>query len=403
MTSNDTNIATVNPSVVSSSVQPVIVTGVSAGSTTLTVSFSGGGYTGGDITVDVTVTDPVSCRVRFFLDNELYDEVTVYKGHAVGDDWPKNPVKRGYTFDGWFTGQNGSGVEFKSSTLINWDTDLYANWVYSGGTGPGYSTPVTPSLPLVQDYKAKIRTGIDLETEVPIEVGNGIALIESGLPDVIPPVAVITMPPISDVNNYAVNVPVPSLSTENIEGTLTLNTGAGSVTIPSNMLTGVEGAAGQKAQIAIGTGDKENLPVDVRNQIGDRPLVQLTLSVDGRQASWNNPQAPVSVSIPYTPSPAELANPDSIVVWYIDGSGNVDCVPNGRYDPETGIVTFTTTHFSYYAVAYNKVSFKDVAPGAWYSKAVGFIAAYQIALFKTVLFGFFMNFVISDSFRSSPK
>mgnify|MGYP001501834532 CR=1 FL=1 len=48
---------------------------------------------------------------------------------------------------------------------------------------------------------------------------------------------------------------------------------------------------------------------------------------------------------------------------------------NCVYDPETGTVRFTTNHFSKYAVGYNKVSFKDVAKDAWYSKAVSFIAA----------------------------
>jgi hypothetical protein len=139
------------------------------------------------------------------------------------------------------------------------------------------------------------------------------------------------------------------------------------------MLTGVSGISGSKAEIAIGQGDKSKLPKVIRNAIGDRPLIQLTLSIDGKQTDWSNPNAPVTVSIPYTPTAAELANPESIVVWYIDGSGNVVSVPNGRYDPATGMVTFTTTHFSDYAVAYNKVSFKDVAESAWYSKAVSFI------------------------------
>ena len=59
----------------------------------------------------------------------------------------------------------------------------------------------------------------------------------------------------------------------------------------------------------------------------------------------------------------------------IDGSGNIVCVPNGRYDPATGTVTFSTTHFSLYAVGYNPASFSDVAPTDWYYKAVSFIAA----------------------------
>ncbi|MPM60449.1 Endo-1,4-beta-xylanase A [bioreactor metagenome] len=66
------------------------------------------------------------------------------------------------------------------------------------------------------------------------------------------------------------------------------------------------------------------------------------------------------------------------MIWYIDGSGNVITTPNGRYDPVTGMVTFNTTHFSNYAVAYSKMSFNDVASSAWYYKAVSFIAARQI-------------------------
>ncbi|HPE16195.1 MAG TPA: S-layer homology domain-containing protein, partial [Oscillospiraceae bacterium] len=105
---------------------------------------------------------------------------------------------------------------------------------------------------------------------------------------------------------------------------------------------------------------------------------RLALSIDGEETDWSNPDAPVTVSIPYTPTAAELENPGSIVVWYIDGSGNVVTIPNGRYDPAAGTVTFSTTHFSGYAVAYNKVSFSDVADTAWYSGAVNFIAAREI-------------------------
>lgn len=144
------------------------------------------------------------------------------------------------------------------------------------------------------------------------------------------------------------------------------------------MLTGVEGVIGNKADICIDKGDKSNLPENVRDAIGDRPLIKLTLSIDGNQTDWSNPDAPVIVSLPYTPTAAELADPESIVVWYIDGSGNVITVPNGRYDPVTGTVTFNTTHFSNYAVAYNRATFNDVPAGAWYAPAVSFITAREI-------------------------
>lgn len=48
--------------------------------------------------------------------------------------------------------------------------------------------------------------------------------------------------------------------------------------------------------------------------LGDRPLVQLTLTADDRQVEWNNPDAPITVSIPYIPTAAELQDPEHIVI-----------------------------------------------------------------------------------------
>lgn len=122
------------------------------------------------------------------------------------------------------------------------------------------------------------------------------------------------------------------------------------------MLTGIAAGDGRIAEITIGEGDKSALPEVVQAALGDRPLIQLSLSINGRQTDWDNPGAPVTVSIPYTPTAEELAHPESIVIWYIDGSGSVVTIPNGHYDPLSGTVVFDVTHFSDYAVAYNKLS-----------------------------------------------
>jgi len=67
----------------------------------------------------------------------------------------------------------------------------------------------------------------------------------------------------------------------------TLSTAAaGTVTVPSNMLTGVKlpdgspGISGSKAEISIAQGDKTSLPEDIKAAIGDKPLVSLSLSID---------------------------------------------------------------------------------------------------------------------------
>lgn len=63
------------------------------------------------------------------------------------------------------------------------------------------------------------------------------------------------------------------------------------------------------------------------------------------------------------------------MVYYISASGELVTVPNCVYDAKTGIVTFTTTHFSTYAVSYKAVSFSDVSDSAWYADNVAYLTA----------------------------
>jgi len=81
------------------------------------------------------------------------------------------------------------------------------------------------------------------------------------------------------------------------------------------------------------------------------------------------------VSIPYSPSEEELADPEHIVVWYIDSTGKPVSIPNGKYNPATGMVTFRTTHFSKYAVAFVKKSFNDIDNYPWAKKAIEVMAS----------------------------
>jgi Trk K+ transport system NAD-binding subunit len=250
----------------------------------------------------------------------------------------------------------------------------------SGGSSGSGANPPAPPPPGVNAVAA---AGDTPETTLPVSVsnGNGTVSLEASTAEALfgeEGTALVTIPPIAGLKDYTLEMPAFALAGSQGGETLTLSTEAGSITLPGNMLLGGLEAEAQKVSITLGEGDKSLLPEDVREALGDRPLIRLSLAVDGQQTSWSNENAPVTVSIPYTPTPQELANPESIVIWYIDGSGNTVSVPNGRYDPATGTVTFATTHFSYFAVGYNQVSFKDVAADAWYGKAVAFISAREI-------------------------
>ena len=316
----------------------------------------------------------VTHTVNFYSNGVLHASKTVTSGDALGANWPDNPTRHGYNFAGWFTGPNGTGTWYSSLFPITADVDLYANWERISDDSPEDDEITTPPTPT---YQADVVTESGSVTKLPVAVDKdaGTASVDAGSQGLDREVSAITIPSVPGVDTYSVDISISNLTTPDLQGALTVNTDAGNVTLPSNMLTGAEGVDGDKAQISIGEGDKSALPDDVKVAIGDKPLIRLTLSIDGRQTDWNNPNAPVTVSIPYTPTAEELANPECIVVWYIDGSGNVVTIPNGRYDPETGMVTFTTTHFSDFAVVYNPVSFNDVAADAWYHKAVSFIAS----------------------------
>jgi hypothetical protein len=240
-----------------------------------------------------------------------------------------------------------------------------------GGGGGGDST--------TQTYNADVKqSGVTTDT-LPVMVSDSIGtaslngakaenLLRAGN-------ASVSMPNISGVSAYRLELPASALSVDQRGGALTLTTGFGSVTFSDNMLSSLTGAEENTAGITVARGDALGLSEEEKAAVGNRPIVQLTLTLDGTQTAWNNHAAPVAVTIPYTPTAEELKNPESLIIWYLDGSGKLVCIPNGHFDGATGTVTFTTTHFSKYAVGYNPVSFKDMADAAWYKKAVAFIGA----------------------------
>lgn len=342
--------------------------------------------TGGTATDNYTITTRTNgtltvaeraYTVTFHNNGSVYTTKTVIAGQSIESaNWPAAPTRSSYTFGGWFTGENGSGSQFTASTPVNATITVYAKWTYKGGSsssggGGGSSSPATPT------YKAEVKAenGTEKTLSVKVDKDAGTASIDANSQSFAQGETVITIPSIPDVDTYSVGIPVPELSTTGEQGTLTLETDISNITVPSNMLTGVAGISGSKAQITIGQGDKDTLPGEVKAAIGDRPLIQLTLSIDGRQTDWSNPSAPVTVSIPYTPTAEELANQEHITVWYIDGKGNVLEVPSGRYDPTTGMVTFSTTHFSNYAVAYVHKTFSDLGRVEWARKPVEVLAS----------------------------
>jgi len=155
---------------------------------------------------------------------------------------------------------------------------------------------------------------------------------------------------------------------------LTISTPVGSITFDSNTISDLSEKAAGDLKIKINRVDASSLLPEAQQIVGDRPVYDII--VTGGDKSISQFGGNVTVSVSYTPKEGEDTN--AIVIYYINASGQLEVVTNGKYDPVTGMVTFTTRHFSKYAVGYHKIDFKDVDENAWYSKAVSFIAAREI-------------------------
>jgi hypothetical protein len=154
-----------------------------------------------------------------------------------------------------------------------------------------------------------------------------------------------------------------------------VKTAFGIISLPDNILANTEIGNGKDIEFTVSHAETSALPQSVRSHIGNRPVIDLHFSVDGQSLTYNNPDAPVQVSIPYQPADAERNNLQHIVVWYLDGNGHAAPVTDAEYDAGAGAVTFTTTHFSQYAVAFVNKTFEDTAGYSWAIKEIGVMAA----------------------------
>lgn len=157
---------------------------------------------------------------------------------------------------------------------------------------------------------------------------------------------------------------------------LTVNTSLAAISFDDQSMSTITKGSTADVKVSIEKVDPATLSKDAQAKIGDKPIFNFSVTTGDKNISQFGGQ--VMVSIPYTPKPGEDQN--AIVIYYINAEGKLEKVGKCAYDSATGTIRFTTSHFSQYAVGYEKVSFTDVSANDWYSTAVSFIAARGIAL-----------------------
>lgn len=290
----------------------------------------------------------------------------------------------GYYFDGWSSSNGGVFTNVSSTstsfTMPSSNVTITANFRSSQTTTPTSTPTPSPTQNIVVVSEKLTLTGetaqATVNTAVLEKAFDTAKADESGVKTVS-----IEIKPITGAKEYELlltkdiftQLKVDSKAVKKIK----INTPIGSLVVPNNMFRQADIDKVKNIGISIGMANTSNLSKEVLKQIGNRPIVEINATFDGKEITWENNDAQILISVPYYPTAEELKNLEQIIVWYIDGKGNINTVPSGRYYAVSGTVTFTTTHFSKYAVAYKQLSFNDIKDTAS-KKKIEILAAKSI-------------------------
>jgi len=115
---------------------------------------------------------------------------------------------------------------------------------------------------------------------------------------------------------------------------------------------------------------REGISQEMKEKIGDRPVLDLTVMSGSKEISsfegW------VRVSIPYTLKQGE--DPNTVVLYLLRDNGEIEIIKNALFDPLTGELSFTTSHFSLYGIGYKELTFNDIS-GHWAKDYISYLAA----------------------------
>jgi chitodextrinase len=191
-------------------------------------------------------------------------------------------------------------------------------------------------------------------------------------------VAKIVVPAANGAKEYVQTLPVSSLQAADSSKKIVIETPAGTAVVPVNALK-AEAIQQKTVDISLAASGSAALSQGLKDQIGNRPVVDVSIKAGSSNIAISNPLTPVTVSIDYKPTADELKDSEHIVVWSIDNNGESVPVTSGKYDAATGKVTFTATESGKYAVTYVEKTFEDTAKTKWAEKPIEVLASKGIA------------------------
>ena len=269
---------------------------------------------------------------------------------------PVNPSRSGsYSFDGWYDAATG-GEKQTFPLSITADTDLYAKWTYTGGSG----IPVTPPTddpepePIIPDENNNV-------TVPSIDDKKADELVHKAVSSGSDSISIIDT---SDVKGEYTEVTVSKSDLETISkkiennnniNSVSIETSEGDIIIEKEVLNSIlETTDADSISFEIEDA-KDKLTEEQKEAVGDRPVYDINIKAGNENITSFNGKT-ITISLPYTLKAGE--DPENIVVYYVKEDGSLEKV-NCTY--KDGKVIFETDHLSKYVIGYEE-SDKPVTP-----------------------------------------
>ncbi|HHW01080.1 MAG TPA: hypothetical protein GXX36_16215 [Clostridiaceae bacterium] len=253
----------------------------------------------------------------------------------------------------------------------------------TGGGGGGIYIPPEPSSEIIKGDDGTVR--IKLQTSLDKNTGKAESTVDAKTLEEALSIAqkdssgykrvIVEIPETEGAEEYALVLPAEYVSKETANNLIEFRTPIGCIELKDNMFTKEQVGDEETVTIRIGVLKTSALDKDISDSIGNRPARRFAVDVGEKAFDWVNSNSPVSISIDYKPTSAELAEHEHIVVCYLDKDGNVNTIPNGRYNPSTKTVSFSVKHTGQYFVSFVKKSFSDLDGYGWARKAIEVMAS----------------------------
>lgn len=298
---------------------------------------------------------------QYNIYRESVGESVYNPGSAKVGAYYDRTVKPGVEYTYYIVAQNASGESEKSNTVKVRTLGTPAVPDNTGQPEAGTSKPVLDPKTGEAKMILAIKDMTDAFDQAKMNI-DGYKIIT------------VDIPKVDGAKAYIAVLPAEFFTKTDAVRKMEIKTELGTMVVPAGMLSGATVSA-KEIGLSIGIGDITALPAQVKDKIGDNPVIHLNVFVDGQKLEFNNPEKPVILSVPYKPTAEELKSPEHITVWFIDGQGNPQPMPSGRYDTASGWVTFTASHAGPYAVVSVFKTFDDLDRYAWAKDSVNILAS----------------------------